>query len=116
MAKIHANTDPIQFDNGTADALKSALTGAADAVSGQEASRQGFVSIASQSSAATSPSSSPRTRNTASGDADKIVSTLRTVAGWVDQMKEAAATERANRKKAREWQDREDERNGFQDF
>lgn len=116
MAKIHANTDPIQFDNGTADALKSALTGAADAISGQEASRQGFVSIASQEFRGHFSQLFTENANTASGDADKIVSTLRTVAGWVDQMKEAAATERANRKKAREWQDREDERNGFQDF
>ncbi|MFJ3032792.1 DUF6531 domain-containing protein [Curtobacterium pusillum] len=116
MAKIHANTDPIQFDNGTADALKSALTGAADAISGQQASRQGFVSIASQEFRGHFSQLFTENANTASGDAGDIAEALRTVAGWVDQMKEAAATERANRKKAREWQEREDERNGFQDF
>jgi len=116
MAKIHANTDPIQFDDGTADALKSALTGAADSIDGQSGSRRGFVSIASQEFRGHFSQLFTENANTASGDADKIASTLRTVAGWVDQMKEAAATERANRKKAREWQAREDERNGFQDF
>ncbi|WP_144711368.1 DUF6531 domain-containing protein [Curtobacterium pusillum] len=116
MAQIHANTDPIAFDNGTADALKSALTSAADAISGQAGSRQSYVSTASQEFRGHFSQLFTENAATASADAGKIADTLRTVAGWVDKMKDAAATERANRKKAREWQEREDERNGFQDF
>lgn len=53
---------------------------------------------------------------TASSDATNIVDALETIAGWIDTMKAAAADERARRKTAREWQEREDGRNGFQDF
>jgi RHS repeat-associated protein len=116
MAQIHANTDPIEFDNGTADALKSALTSAADAISGQAGSRQSYVTTASQEFRGHFSQLFTENAATASGDAKDIAHALRTVAGWVDKMKDAAATERANRKKAREWQEREDDRNGVQDF
>jgi RHS repeat-associated protein len=116
MAKIHANTDPIEFDDATADALKSSLTASADAISGQKASRQSYVTTASQEFRGHFSQLFTQNAGTASSDATNIVDALETIAGWIDTMKAAAADERARRKTAREWQEREDGRNGFQDF
>ncbi|MCS5508842.1 DUF6531 domain-containing protein [Curtobacterium flaccumfaciens pv. flaccumfaciens] len=116
MAKIHANTDPIEFDDATADALKSSLTTSADAISGQKASRQSYVTTASQEFRGHFSQLFTQNAGTASSDATNIVDALETIAGWIDTMKAAAADERARRKTAREWQEREDGRNGFQDF
>lgn len=116
MAKIHANTDAIEFDDGTADALVTALNGAAESISGQAGSRQSYVNTASQDFRGHFSQLFTDNARTAAGDAKDIAAALRTVAGWVGKMKAAAATERANRKKAREWQEREDARNGVQDF
>ncbi|MCS6573783.1 DUF6531 domain-containing protein [Curtobacterium flaccumfaciens pv. flaccumfaciens] len=116
MAKIHANTDPIEFDDATADALKSSLTASADAISGQKASRQSYVTTASQEFRGHFSQLFTQNAGTASSDATNIVDALETIAGWIDTMKAAAADERARRKTAREWQEREDDRNGFQDF
>ncbi|WP_144760259.1 DUF6531 domain-containing protein [Curtobacterium sp. 9128] len=116
MAKIHANTEAIEFDDGTADALITALNGAAEAISGQTGSRRSFVSTASQEFRGRFSQLFTENAATAAADATDISEALRTVAGWVEKMKAAAKTERENRKKAREWQEREDERNGFQDF
>lgn len=116
MAKIHANTDPIEFDDATADALKSSLTTSADAISGQKTSRQSYVTTASQEFRGHFSELFTQNAGTASSDANSIVDALETIAGWIDTMKTAAADERARRKTAREWQEREDDRNGFQDF
>ncbi|WP_156463507.1 DUF6531 domain-containing protein [Curtobacterium sp. Leaf183] len=116
MAQIHANTDAIEFDDGTADALVSALNGAAESISGQAGSRRSYVTTASQEFRGHFSQRFAENATTATGDAKDIAAALRTVAGWVGTMKTAAATERANRKKAREWQAREDDRNGVQDF
>lgn len=116
MAKIHANTDSIVFDDTTADALKTALTASADAISGQKASRQSYVTTASQEFRGHFSQLFTQNAGTAANDARNIVDALETIAGWIDKMKDAAADERARRQTAREWQEREDGRNGFQDF
>lgn len=116
MAQIHANTEPIQFDDATADALKRALDAAANAVSGQAGSRQTAVNTASQEFRGRFSELFTQNASTAAGDGRTIVETLRTIAGWVDTMKEAAAAERARRKTAREWQAREDARSGIEEW
>lgn len=116
MAQIHANMDPIEFDDATADALKSAMTTAATAIDGQRSSRSSYVSTAAQEFRGHFSQLFSQNAETADSDAERLVTAMRAVAGWVGQMKEAAAKERANRKTAREWQAREDDRNGVQDF
>ena len=116
MAQIHANTDPIEFDDATADALKSAMTTTASAIDEQRSSRSSYVTTASQEFRGHFSQLFTQNAETADSDADRLVTAMRGVAEWVGQMKEAAAKERANRKTAREWQEREDDRNGVQDF
>ncbi|MDT0211659.1 DUF6531 domain-containing protein [Curtobacterium sp. BRD11] len=116
MAQIHANMDPIEFDDATADALQSAMKSAAGAINGQRGSRRSYVSTASQEFRGRFAQLFSSNADVADSDADRIATALEKVAGWVGQMKEAAAKERDNRRRAREWQEREDERNGFQDL
>ncbi|UXN28850.1 hypothetical protein [Curtobacterium flaccumfaciens] len=47
MVDLHGN-EPVKFDNGTADALSTALNGAAESIEGQAGSRQSYVNTASQ--------------------------------------------------------------------
>ncbi len=116
MAQIHANMDPIEFDDATADALQSAMKSAAGAINGQRGSRRSYVSTGSQEFRGRFAQLFSSNADVADSDAERIATALEKVAGWVGQMKEAAAKERDNRRRAREWQEREDGRNGFQDF
>ncbi|MCJ1714542.1 DUF6531 domain-containing protein [Curtobacterium sp. VKM Ac-2922] len=116
MAQIHANTDDIAFDDATAAALKTALTTSADAITSQSGSRQSYVSTASQEFRGRFADLFTQNAATAKNDAQSIADAMTAVAGWVQQMRDAATKERARRKTAREWQEREDGRNGLQDW
>ncbi|PZF63207.1 hypothetical protein DEJ33_14380 [Curtobacterium sp. MCPF17_047] len=102
--QLHANTDPIEFDDATADALGSAMRSAASAIDGQIGSRQSYVSTASQEFRGHFSELFTENASVAKSDGTTISDMMRTVAGWVDQMKTAAAEERERRRQAREWQ------------
>ncbi|MCP1503200.1 RHS repeat-associated protein [Curtobacterium herbarum] len=112
--QLHANTDPIEFDDATADALGSAMRGAASAIDGQVGSRQSYVSTASQEFRGHFSDLFTENASIAKSDGSTISDMMRTVAGWVDKMKAAAAEERERRRKAREWQEQQADRNGFE--
>jgi RHS repeat-associated protein len=114
--QLHANTDPIEFDDATADALATALTNAADSIDGQTWTRQSYVSTASEEFRGHFADLFAANADTATGDANDISRQLRTVAGWVEQMKRAAAAERARRKTARDWQEQHDNRSLWDQF
>lgn len=112
--QLHANTDPIEFDNATADALASAMRSAASAIDGQLGSRQSYVSTASMEFRGHFSQLFTANASIAKSDASTISDMMRTVAGWVDEMKQAAAEERERRRKAREWEEQQADRNGFE--
>ncbi|PZE37810.1 DUF6531 domain-containing protein [Curtobacterium sp. MCPF17_031] len=112
--QLHANTDPIEFDVATADALGSAMRSAASAIDGQVGSRQSYVSTASQEFRGHFSELFTENASVAKSDGTTISDMMRTVAGWVDQMKTAAAEERERRRQAREWQEQQADRNGFE--
>ncbi|MBE7162692.1 MAG: RHS repeat protein, partial [Williamsia herbipolensis] len=113
MTDLHGN-EPVKFDDATADALIQALTSAADAVDGQVASRQSYVNTALQDFRGHFAELFHTNAETAKNDGGNIVSTLRTVAGWVRTMKTAAASENARRKTARDWYEQHENRNVFE--
>jgi len=113
MVDLHGN-EPVKFDNGTADALSTALNGAAESIEGQAGSRQSYVTTASQEFRGHFSELFAQNAGTAKSDAEDIATNLRTVAGWVDQMKAAAERENARRKKARDWYAEYGDRNFFE--
>jgi len=113
MVDLHGN-EPVKFDNGTADALSTALNDAAESIEGQAGSRQSYVTTASQEFRGHFSELFAQNAGTAKSDAEDIATNLRTVAGWVDQMKAAADRENARRKKARDWYAEYGDRNFFE--
>ncbi|TDW49267.1 RHS repeat-associated protein [Curtobacterium sp. PhB25] len=113
MADLHGN-DPVKFDNGTADALSTALNGAAESIEGQAGSRQSYVTTASQEFRGHFSELFAQNASTAASDGSTIAANLRTVAGWVDKMKAAAERENARRKEARDWEAEYGDRNFFE--
>ncbi|MCE0456783.1 DUF6531 domain-containing protein [Curtobacterium flaccumfaciens] len=113
MVDLHGN-EPVKFDNGTADALSTALNDAAESIEGQAGSRQSYVTTASQEFRGHFSELFAQNAGTAKSDAEDIATNLRTVAGWVDQMKAAAERENARRKKARDWYAEYGDRNFFE--
>ncbi|MBT1605905.1 DUF6531 domain-containing protein [Curtobacterium flaccumfaciens] len=110
MVDLHGN-EPVKFDNGTADALSTALNDAAESIEGQAGSRQSYVTTASQEFRGHFSELFAQNAGTAKSDAEDIATNLRTVAGWVDQMKAAAKSENARRKKASDWYEQHENRN-----
>lgn len=110
MADLHGN-EPVEFDNATADALSTALNGAAESIEGQAGSRQSYVTTASQEFRGHFSELFAENAGTAKSDAEDIATNLRTVAGWVDQMQEAAKSENARRKTASDWYEHHENRN-----
>lgn len=113
MADLHGN-DPVEFDNTTADALSTALNGAAESIEGQAGSRQSYVTTASQEFRGHFSELFAQNASTAASDNSTIAANLRTVAGWVDKMKAAAERENARRKEARDWEAEYGDRNFFE--
>lgn len=109
MGDLHGN-EPVEFDNGTADALSQALNGAAESIEGQAGSRQSYVSTAAQEFRGHFSELFAANAQTARSDGSAIAANLRTVAGWVGQMQAAAERENARRKTARDWYEHHENR------
>ncbi|PZF10935.1 type IV secretion protein Rhs [Curtobacterium sp. MCPF17_011] len=110
MSDLHGAA-PLEFDNGTADALIAELTSTADAIEGQSASRSSYVTTAARDFRGHFADLFGQNATTAATDATRLTGTLRDVAGWVRILKTAAEQENARRKRARDWQKEHDERN-----
>ncbi|WIB27166.1 DUF6531 domain-containing protein [Curtobacterium sp. MCSS17_015] len=113
MADLHG-AEPLEFDNGTADALIAELTSSADSIDGQAGSRSSYVSTAAQEFRGHFADLFGQNASTAASDATRLTGTLREVAGWVRTLKTAAEQENARRKRARDWQAEHDSRNWFE--
>ena len=113
MADLHGN-EPVEFDDATADALIHALNGSAESIDGQGGSRRSYVTTASQEFRGHFSDLFASNADKADNDGGTIADNLRTVAHWVQQMKEAAERENARRKKARDWYEEHEDRNFFE--
>ncbi|ROP72229.1 DUF6531 domain-containing protein [Curtobacterium sp. PhB115] len=113
MGDLHGN-EPVEFDNGTADALETALNGAAESIDGQAGSRQSYVNTASTEFRGHFSELFTQNASTAASDGSTIATNLRTVAGWVGKMQAAAERENARRKEARDWEAEYGDRNFFE--
>ncbi|KAI3473702.1 hypothetical protein Pfo_031636, partial [Paulownia fortunei] len=106
-----ARNEPVEFDNATADALIHALNGSAESIDGQSGSRTSYVTTAAQEFRGHFSDLFASNSDKAHNDGRTIADNLRTVATWVQQMKEAAERENARRKKARDWYEEHEDRN-----
>lgn len=92
-----------QWDDGVADSVAEAFTTAAGKLDAQAGSRQRAVARGMTDFEGNYSRQFKENGQTASGDREEIATALRQVKTLIDRMKEAAAQERENRRKAREW-------------
>lgn len=109
MGKIHGN-DPTGYSYGDADALKSAATGLANAISGQSGSRASYVTTASREFRGYFSQVFADNADVASRGASELVGALQSLSGFVEQLREAAKHEDDRRAKAKAWAARKKER------
>ena len=111
--RLGAYDEPVAFDDATADALKSAAGTLSGTLTGQAASRAGWASAASADFEGHYADVFDANARTASTDCTNIASALDDLVAEVQKLKEAAQAERARRKQAKEWADRQDKENIF---
>jgi uncharacterized protein YukE len=109
MGKIHGN-DPTGYSYGDADALKSAATGLASAISGQTGTRASYVTTASREFRGYFSQVFVDNADVASRSASELVNALQSLSGFVEQLREAAKQEDDRRAKAKAWEARKKER------
>jgi RHS repeat-associated protein len=110
MTDPHGN-EPVEFDDATADALASALTTTASSIESQSGSRFSFSSTALLEFRGHFAELFDQNRVTAATGARDLVSTMRTVSQWVRTMQAAAKRENDRRRRAREFDERQADRN-----
>ncbi|ROP66961.1 hypothetical protein [Curtobacterium sp. PhB115] len=102
MAKIHGN-DPTGYSSSAADALKSASTALASSIGGQSGSRSSSVTTASAEFRGYFSEVFADNADIASRSATKLVESLQSLSGFVQQLRDAAKDEDDRRKQAKEW-------------
>ncbi|QNE43542.1 type IV secretion protein Rhs [Frigoribacterium sp. NBH87] len=103
--------EPLKFSFWAADNLKSAFTNAASDVEGQTASRASAVETGKQEFRGLFADLFAENATTAARGAEGLVDKLREAADFVDQIMESAKRENARRKEARDYTQRQGERN-----
>ncbi|MDY0945537.1 DUF6531 domain-containing protein [Frigoribacterium sp. CFBP9039] len=116
MGDPKGGNEPVPFDNGTADALVTAFNNAADDIEGQSGSRSSLVTTASQEFRGLFSELFTTNAATAATGASTLATSFRAIADFAGELKEAAKQENDRRRKAREWQQRQDDRNGFEEW
>ncbi|GAA3589087.1 hypothetical protein GCM10022198_11150 [Klugiella xanthotipulae] len=109
MSGMHGS-DPLVFNYGTADGLVSAFNNAASTVEGQSASRASYVTTGQQDFQGHFANLFTANASTAASDATRLVAALRLVATYAQELRDAATEEDARRRRAREWEERQDNR------
>ncbi|GAB3749836.1 hypothetical protein GCM10028864_23860 [Microlunatus parietis] len=104
------------FDNDVADALIAAFDGAASTIEGQAGTRSSAVTSAKDDFKGHFSELFSGNASVAAADATELCSRLREVATGARTLKEEARKEQQRRQTAREWKQRQDDRNVFQEF
>nr|AGU11059.1 RHS Repeat [uncultured organism] len=107
--------EPVPFSNATADALIAALRDAASDVEGQSGSRSSLVATATTEFRGLFSELFSANAVTAAQGARDLVARLREVADFAGELKQAAEQENDRRRRAREWQQRQDDRNAAEE-
>ena len=107
--KPHAMPD-VQFDDGASDNLRNALNSAADTIETQQGGRDGLFDTARDKFEGKYAHDFHMCHVQLANNSANVVTMLRYGAKLVDYIKECAHVENENRKKAREWENR----NGLQ--
>ena len=107
--KPHAMPD-VQFDDGASDNLRNALNSAADTIETQQGGRDGLFDTARDKFEGKYAHDFHMCHVQLANNSANVVAMLRYGAKLVDYIKECAHVENENRKKAREWENR----NGLQ--
>ena len=102
MVDLGAYEEPVAFDDGVADALKSAATTLSATLTGQAASRSSWAVAASADFEGHYADVFDANAKTASTDCTNIASALDDLAAEVQTLKEAAQAERDRRRQAKE--------------
>ncbi|SYZ32518.1 Hypothetical protein PROPAUS_0399, partial [Propionibacterium australiense] len=105
---LGAYDEPVPFDDGAADTLKSAATALSGTLKDQTTSRSGWASTALAEFRGHYADVFESNAKAASTDCTSIASALDDLAAEVEALKEAAAAERERRRKAKEWADRQE--------
>ena len=111
MVDLGAYEEPVAFDDGVADALRSAASALSGTLSGQAASRSSWAATASTDFEGHYADVFDANARTASTDCTNIASALDDLVAEVQKLKEAAQAERERRRQAKEWADRQDREN-----
>ncbi|WP_316670633.1 hypothetical protein [uncultured Propionibacterium sp.] len=109
--RLGAYDEPVPFDDATADALKAAATALSSTLTGQAASRSSWASTASAEFRGHYADVFDSNSKAACDDCSNIASALDALAADVQTMKDAAASERDRRRQAKQWADRQADRN-----
>ena len=107
MVDLGAYEEPVAFDDGVADALRSAAAVLSGTLTGQAGSRSSWASTASADFEGHYADVFDTNAKTASTDCTNIASALDALAADVQTLKDAAQAERERRKQAKEWADRQ---------
>lgn len=103
--KPHAMPD-VQFDDGASDNLRNALNSAADTIETQQGGRDGLFDTARDKFEGKYAHDFHMCHVQLANNSANVVAMLRYGAKLVDYIKECAHVENENRKKAREWENR----------
>ncbi len=103
-----------RFSYAVAEVVQSVFESAATRVEGQAGSRASYVSAAKTDFRGHFSELFAANAATAAGDAEALASAMRTVAGYVGQMIEAAHEEDNRRRRNNEWVREHNDRNGFE--
>lgn len=109
MAKIHGN-DPTGYSYSAAAALKSASTALASSIGGQAASRSSSVTTASAEFRGYFSEVFADNADIGARSATKLVESLQSLSGFVQELRDAAEDEDDRRKRAKAWDARKRER------
>ena len=110
MTDPHGN-EPVEFDDATAEALISALSTTASSVESQSGPRSSYKTTGLAEFRGHFAELFDQNGTTAAIGARDLVSTMRTVSGWVQTMQAAAKRENDRRRRAREFDERQANRN-----
>jgi len=109
MAKIHGN-DPTGYSYSAADTLKSASTALASSIGGQSGSRSSSVTTASAEFRGYFSEVFADNADIGARSATKLVESLQSLSGFVQELRDAAKDEDDRRKQAKAWDARRRER------
>ncbi len=108
---LHGIEEDVPFDHAAADALRTACNQAASAIEGQAGSRASWVAHGLEDFQGYYSQLFAQNGQVQASDASLLAARLREVASGAEQLSREARSEQQRRQTAREWKQRQDDRN-----